>query len=336
MLIFALSLCFSCPGAIAEPLEQQKTAAEREVQALQEKLEDAVEKYNYACYRLEQTQAQIADTEAELVTVRADLEKKKGRLNKRARALYMTSGSTFLNVIVNAEDVDELIVGMDMAKKIGQRDAELVQGVKAAKSQLESKKELLEKTKAEQAAAKSEMASAKNAVESQLSSAKGKLAGVEGQIREAMAQRAAEAARANAAARSQTSGRKAVDPVTSRKTPPGKPHGGVVGVAYAQLGKPYVYGAAGPNSFDCSGLVQYCYRVGVGISLPHSAYAQSHCGSRVSVSELQPGDIVGFRGWGHVGIYVGGGKYIHAPHSGDVVKVASLSSRGDFAGAVRP
>jgi len=102
------------------------------------------------------------------------------------------------------------------------------------------------------------------------------------------------------------------------------------------LGKPYVWGAAGPNAFDCSGLTMYCYQVGAGISISHSSYAQASCGTAVSVSELAPGDILGFRGWGHVGLYVGGGEFIQAPQTGDVVKVSSLAARSNFCGAVRP
>lgn len=105
----------------------------------------------------------------------------------------------------------------------------------------------------------------------------------------------------------------------------------VVGAAYSRLGCPYKWGAAGPNSFDCSGLVVWCYAK-AGKSLPHSSGALASCGTRVSISSAQPGDIL----WrpGHVGIYIGGGKYIHAPHTGDVVKISSDVSR--FSYAVRP
>ena len=109
----------------------------------------------------------------------------------------------------------------------------------------------------------------------------------------------------------------------------------VVAFAHMQLGKPYVRAGAGPSTFDCSGLTQYCFKTALGISLPHSSYAQARCGTPVSASELKPGDIVGFHGWGHVGIYIGEGLYIHAQHSGDVVRVASLYERSDLSGAVR-
>ena len=111
-------------------------------------------------------------------------------------------------------------------------------------------------------------------------------------------------------------------PVTT-VAPPSR-YGGVVGVAMAQLGKPYVWGTAGPSTFDCSGLVVYSYSQ-VGVSLPHSSYALWNAGVYVSKDQLEPGDLVFFDGLGHVGIYIGGGQFIHAPHTGDVVKISNLN-----------
>ena len=105
--------------------------------------------------------------------------------------------------------------------------------------------------------------------------------------------------------------------------PPGK-YGGVVGIAMQYLGTPYVYGGASPGGFDCSGLVMYVFAQ-VGVSLPHNAAAQYGYGMPVSQDQLQAGDLVFFNGLGHVGIYIGGGQFIHAPHTGDVVKISSLS-----------
>jgi cell wall-associated NlpC family hydrolase len=107
-----------------------------------------------------------------------------------------------------------------------------------------------------------------------------------------------------------------------------------VRVAYAQIGKPYRYAGSGPNVFDCSGLVMYCYAQ-VGINLPHSSYMQARLGAPVSYGDLAPGDLVFFHGNGHVGMYVGGGQYIHAPHTGAYVRVNDLSVRRDFCGARR-
>ncbi|MFE1849656.1 NlpC/P60 family protein [Streptomyces sp. NPDC059489] len=104
--------------------------------------------------------------------------------------------------------------------------------------------------------------------------------------------------------------------------------------AYGKLGSPYVWGATGPNAFDCSGLVQAAYR-SAGVSLPRTTYAQIGAGHRVSRSELLPGDLVFFySGVSHVGIYVGNGQMIHAPNPSAPVRLAPIDQM-PFAGATR-
>lgn len=98
----------------------------------------------------------------------------------------------------------------------------------------------------------------------------------------------------------------------------------VVAYAYAQLGKPYVWGGNGPNGFDCSGLTQQAYK-SAGVSIPRVTYDQLTKLSTVAKADLQPGDIVGFYSGGHVGIYVGDGYIIHAPHTGDVVRKVPIT-----------
>lgn len=333
-LIIILLLAIT-PVAFAQTLDQQKADAQKEVSALQQKLEDSVERYNYACVKLEETRSRIDENKVQLTEAEQSLAKNKARLSSRIRAMYVTHQYRFVDVVVSSDNFDEFLVGLDLAKKIGQRDAQLVTQVKQAKAQLEQARAGLQEQKAEQEAARKEISDAKAAVENDLSGAQGKLSNVESQIRAAMEQRMAQSTSRSSSSSSRTSTAPA-DTVARRSRPPGAPHGGVVGVAYDQLGKPYVWGAAGPDCFDCSGLTMYCYEVGAGISISHSSYAQADCGVAVSVGELQPGDIVGFRGWGHVGLYVGGDSFIHAPQSGDVVKVSSLSARTNFCGAVRP
>ena len=108
-----------------------------------------------------------------------------------------------------------------------------------------------------------------------------------------------------------------------------------VDVAMAQRGKPYVWAATGPSAFDCSGLTSYAFRA-AGISLPRASRNQAGVGRAVSRAELRPGDLVFFYSpISHVGIYIGNGQMVHAPTSGDVVKVASIDSMGGYAGARR-
>ncbi len=117
-------------------------------------------------------------------------------------------------------------------------------------------------------------------------------------------------------------------------------HPEVVSIAKKYLGVKYVWGGESPKTgFDCSGLTMYCYRQ-IGIDLSHSSRWQYEEGTHIAKSALQPGDLVFFgpsvSGIHHVGIYCGSGQYIHAPQTGDVVKISSLSSRSDYVGACRP
>jgi peptidoglycan DL-endopeptidase CwlO len=106
-------------------------------------------------------------------------------------------------------------------------------------------------------------------------------------------------------------------------------------IAMQYLGIPYVWGGGTPAGFDCSGLVMYVFAQ-LGISLPHYAAAQYGYGTPVPADQLQPGDLVFFDGLGHVGIYIGGGEMIHAPHTGDVVKISPISEFGSsYVGARR-
>jgi cell wall-associated NlpC family hydrolase len=119
---------------------------------------------------------------------------------------------------------------------------------------------------------------------------------------------------------------------------PSNPAGGhpqAATIAMQYLGIPYVWGGSTPGGFDCSGLVMYVYGQ-LGISLPHFAAAQYGYGTPVSRDQLQPGDLVFFDGLDHVGIYIGGGQMVHAPHTGDVVKISPLTDFGTgYVGARR-
>jgi len=113
-------------------------------------------------------------------------------------------------------------------------------------------------------------------------------------------------------------------PPPASSAPVGRGHPEAAAIAARYLGVPYRWGGASPSGFDCSGLVMYVYAK-LGISLPHYTVAQYHMGVAVSRSQLQPGDLVFFDGLGHVGIYIGQNQFIHAPHTGDVVKVSSIT-----------
>jgi cell wall-associated NlpC family hydrolase len=108
----------------------------------------------------------------------------------------------------------------------------------------------------------------------------------------------------------------------------------VVRVALRQVGVPYVWGGASRRGFDCSGLVRYVYQR-FGVSLPHYTFSQFERGTWVPRRALAPGDLVFFHGLDHVGLYVGGGRVVHAPHTGTRVQVSPISWIGGYYGARR-
>ena len=201
-------------------------------------------------------------------------------------------------------------------------------------------------------------ASQKRSIEAQLAERKRMLAGIQTEIKQLQAEEAARQVqlrreaearllaqqRQHASARMQAVELAANDfsseidsastTDASIPTAPPSQYGGVVGIAMQYLGTPYVWAGSSPGGFDCSGLVAYVYGQ-VGVSLPHNAAAQYGYGTPVAYSDLEPGDLVFFSGLGHVGIYIGGGQFIHAPHTGDVVKISSLSEHGGYVGARR-
>jgi cell wall-associated NlpC family hydrolase len=115
-----------------------------------------------------------------------------------------------------------------------------------------------------------------------------------------------------------------------RASPGGRPR--VVEIARRYLGTPYRWAGASPAGFDCSGFVMYVYSR-IGVALPHSSWMLWGVGKPIARTDLRPGDIVFFNGLGHVGIYVGHGRFIHSPYTGEVVRIQRISDHGGYYGA---
>jgi cell wall-associated NlpC family hydrolase len=183
----------------------------------------------------------------------------------------------------------------------------------------------LKDVRAQQAASAAAKARAQSAVSRQQSYISGLKASIQKLIDEQAAarERAAEAAAGQGVT------------TTNIPVPPSSTLGGqAVAIAEQYLGVPYVWGGASPSGFDCSGLVMYVYAQ-LGVSLPHNAAAQMSALPAVPLSDLEPGDLVFFNGASHVGIYVGNGTMIHAPHTGTVVQFGSINEEGSITGAAR-
>lgn len=322
-------LALSAGAVVSDPVQDKKNELENiknEVQRIDAQLEVVTEQYNLTNLRVQQVREAIAAKEQEIAALNATLQERRDILGERIRELYKTGNSDVIEVITECKTMDDLFVNIDNITRISGNDVDIIASVLQTRQEVEAAMAEVQARKAELDAAQAELASQKSQIESELQRRRELMAGVEAEVNQLIAQEQAN--------RPPAPGRPSV-PRSSTPPPPPPPYAPtVVQIAYQQLGKPYQYAGSGPNVFDCSGLIMYCYAQ-VGVRLPHSSYMQSRCGVRVSYAELQPGDLVFFHGYGHVGMYVGGGQYIHAPHTGDVVRVADLGRRRDFCGACR-
>ena len=310
-----------------------------QINSLDASLEHAIEAYNAANDKLAAIRADLAQNRVELQIASGNLKRSQRALAARMVAIY-TSGEkdSTLDVLVGSRSLSELVEGLEAVSQVSEQDSTALGDVKRYRSEVRHKRALLKHAREQQAQLVAERAATKSSIEGQLAERRNLLSSIKSeiqQIRAAEQRRQAELARQArerlaapqplipdlSAPATTTSQPSAPSPLPS--APPSR-YGGVVGIAMQYLGTPYVYGGASPGGFDCSGFVMYVFAQ-IGVSLPHNAAAQYGSGTPVDRSQLQPGDLVFFNGLGHVGIYIGGGSFIHSPHTGDVVKISSLS-----------
>ena len=310
-----------------------------QIQGLDANLERAVEAYNLANEKLAGIESDLRTNKAELRLAKANLRHAQKQLDAHLVAMY-TSGDqqdTGLEVLLGATSMDDLISRLDTINRVSDQSASVVRQVKVFSAKVKEERARLQTAHVQQAKLVAERSAEKASIEGQLSSRRQLLSSIKSEISQMQAAEQARQAQlaAQARARLATNGATVLNAsagavaVTSPQpapvyAPPPSKYGGVVGIAMQYLGTPYVYGGASPSGFDCSGFVMYVFAK-IGVSLPHNAAAQYGYGMPVSRDQLQPGDLVFFNGLGHEGIYIGGGQFIHSPHTGDVVKISSLT-----------
>ena len=320
---------------------QQAEAILAQVQSMQGDLEQAGNAYYNATVQLRGIDQDLASNARHLAAAKKSLVVAQGRIAQRLRDLYVNGqGDSTLEVILGSSSLDEIIARLDAVERVSKQDAQILRTVKEYRKEVETRRANLQDAHARQTQVVAERAAEQQKIQSQIAEQNRLLASVKDEIVKLQAEEqrrqaalAAEArARAQAAAQlaQQAQQDAAAQPVyeQSFETPtydaPAARYGQVVGIALQYLGTPYVWGGSSPaTGFDCSGFVAYVYAQ-VGVSLPHHAASQYGYGTPVSRDQLEPGDLVFFDGLGHVGIYIGGGQFVHAPHTGDVVKISSL------------
>ena len=336
---FVLGLAVTAAGS-AEPAQIGSKRAEAQqvlaqIQAMDAQMEKAVEAYNAANVRLDQIKHDLEVNQARLQTAKKNLVKARAQVSARLVALYTSDEPDTLSIIFGASSLGDLIERIDSANRIADEDARIAAEVRQYRNEVQTRQQALVKAQADQEKVVAERAAQRASVQSQLAERQALYSSIKDQIAQLeaaeRARQARLAAQARAAAKKQQSA-PAPAPAPSSSSggssgsspPPPATHSSVVSIALQYLGVPYVWGGASPSGFDCSGLTMYAYAK-VGVYLPHNAAMQYGMGTPVSRSQLAPGDLVFFSGLSHVGMYIGGGRFVHAPHTGDVVKISSLS-----------
>ena len=291
----------TCVGAAtANPIQSKREQAQAVLAQIHEsdiQLEKAIESYNYANVQLAQIDADLNSNAHHLVVAQKSLKAAQAHIAERLRALYVNGDQGgAVEILLGAENLDDLLGRLDMVQRVGDQDAKVLAEVKAFRKEVKERRARLTTAREDQARIVAQRAATKQSIESQLSQRQQMLAGIQSEIKQLQAeearrqvqlqreaearlaaqQRAASTARAAATELAAGSFTASIDSTPSDSLIPAAPpaqYGGVVGIAMQELGKPYVWGAAGPSSFDCSGLVMYVYAQ-VGVSLPH--YAAAH------------------------------------------------------------
>jgi cell wall-associated NlpC family hydrolase len=326
-------------SAQADPLASgsvSAAAAQAQVQALADKAEIVVEKYDAGQDQLASQQRQLSADRDAIVTAQQTVDSTQIAVDVVARAAYESGNIDGVASVLLSQNPQQTLEGADMLERLAAdqgRDLSqataarnaLVQAQTAAAQALAGVQTLQATLAGQQKTINALIArqqTALNATEAAAGDQATQTAQVSrSDVRVALAPAAAPAIAPAALVTSATvSGRAAL----------------AVRYAYAQLGKRYRYGAAGAVTFDCSGLTMRAWAA-AGVSISHNAAAQYASTRHVARSALQPGDLVYFgHPIHHVGIYIGGGKFIEAPYTGADVRISNLSSRSDFAGASRP
>jgi cell wall-associated NlpC family hydrolase len=319
------------PGTVAsKQAEAQRIVAQ--INSINQQLGVAVERWNNANVKLDRIDKNLKRTKHELGVARVNLKRSQIALSRQALAVYtsLDSNST-MEVLLGASSLDDLISRIDTVNRVNDQRSSLVGDVKHFQTSVRKQAAQLRSAQRSQRQIVAQRAAEKRSIQSQLAQRNRLLSSVRGEIAHL---RAVEASRQLALARQareriqqQQTGFNGIG--IGASTPdatvaPPSHYGGVVGIAMRYLGIPYVWAGASPSGFDCSGFVMYVYAQ-MGVSLPHSSYAQYGYGVSVPFDQLQAGDLVFFDGLGHVGIYIGGGQFIHSPHTGDVVKISALT-----------
>ncbi|MDX6592918.1 MAG: peptidoglycan DL-endopeptidase CwlO [Gaiellales bacterium] len=319
--MLTIALCVSLTQAAASPISDKKAEAQRvsaEINAEQSRLEKQIEAYNLVHSRWLETKQKKRNNLILLEAAKHNLESAQQLLADSLTESYKSTGEDVFSYLLASRSFNDLIDNVQTVQRANDANGELIAEIAAAKVEIRKRSEELAKQERQLAADQAAQLATKQRIEAGLQSLENRKAQISREIQNLIEQAQA---RADAAANAAAGGGGGVNiPI-----PPSSTLGGqAAAIAMQYLGTPYVWGGSTPSGFDCSGFTMYVWGQ-LGVGLPHNAAAQYGVGVSVPRDALEPGDLVFFDGLGHVGIYVGNNAFVHSPHSGDVVKVSTIS-----------
>ena len=337
----------------------QVRAIEQQLNAMDIKLEASIQAYDGAQQHLTDVRHQIAQNTIKLRVAKHNLKVSRARL-----AVFMVNAYKGTDVnddpaayVLGAGSFSDLVTRVEDVQRIGASEHALLKQVTTAEREISTRQAQLKSEERDAAKLVAQKQQQKAAIEAGLQQRRDLLSSTKGELghllheRQVHQQQAAAAAAAALAQQQQQQQEQQAPPPSNGGGSTGSSGGGgtynpppagtlgqqAAAIAQQYLGVPYVWGGASPSGFDCSGLVVYVYGR-LGVSLPHYTVSLWSSGAHVSRDQLAPGDLVFFYSLDHVGIYLGGGLFIHAPHTGTVVQISSLNSSwysSAYDGAVR-
>ena len=326
-----VALVAAVPGSASASPRPSLHKVQVQVDKLNREAGDATELYDTARVNFTAANRRLIVVKHRLEAKQAEVDAMQSSVGQLASAAYKSGGVDPTVQILLADNPEAFLQSAVALNQLGRQQAMTLARVIAARQGLASARNDVAQQRARASALSAQIAGQKHSVEAKLAEAKQLLGTLQAdQFAKFTAAVKSVATRGRSvASRSRTGNIPTYNgPATGRASE-------AVKTAYAKLGDPYVWAAAGPNAFDCSGLMMYAW-ASAGVSLPHSSSAQYSSLRHVAISDLQPGDLVFYySGISHVGIYVGGGRIIHAPYPGRSVEIAPLHEM-PIAGAARP
>ncbi len=321
------------PGGTPAAKPAQPTtiaAANRQINQLDRLAEIASERYNTIRVRMGEATQRLHALEADLNRQRHTVTSLRAEVIGSAVSSYQSGGglSAAASFLVSHHP-GSFVNSLATNAVVENQQAGLLDSLRQQQRQLGAQEQQAKRALAAIGADRQRLADHKAEIAQRTKQVKAILAHLKAKQRQRLLalqrQQAAHAAAAASSDSGYRTSRSSVRPPVSHAPATGRARIAVE-TALAQLGKPYVYGAAGPDAFDCSGLTMYSWSA-AGVSLPHSASLQAQSGTPVSISSLQPGDLVFYYSpISHVAMYIGNGQVVHAPHTGEVVQIAPLFS----------